>query len=925
MMDAIASLVPRAGGPSSQAGVIEGANPVEYSTSSPINLFIVQAIIVIVLCQLLTYPLRLLHQPRVIAEVIGGIILGPSVMMRIPGFQENIFPTESMPVFNNVATLGLIVFLFLVALELDVRLFAKNIKAAVLVGFAGMALPFGLGVGLAWGVYHQFPRTSDGNDDGTESTINFGVFALFVGTALAITAFPVLCRILTELNLLHSNVGVTVLAAGIGNDVVGWVLLALCVALVNNTSGLAALYVLLCAIGWTLFLVFLVRPAFVWCLRKTGSLQNGPTQGMVALTIILVLLSSWFTAIVGVHAIFGAFLVGLICPHDGGFAIKLTEKIEDFISVIFLPLYFALSGLNTNLGLLDDGITWAYVVAIIMTAFFGKVIGATLAARTCKLLWRESVTIGALMSCKGLVELIVLNIGLQANILSQKTFTMFVVMALVTTVATTPLAKLFYPVWYQKKVEAWRNGEIDWDGNPTGDAVAAEAVEKLISFKTRRLLVYLRLDSLPGLFTFISLLGNDKESVKDSAKHATVGEKNETTSSEPEQNDLARLATTSANAGIPKRPLEVHGVRLLELSDRTSSVMRLTEADDVYQQRDPVLNAFRTFSLLNDVAVAGRVAVVPTDSYADTLLSHASDISSDLVLIPWSDRGSLTEDHSVPLDESTTDRFSPSSQLSFIQKAFQVSAATCTTAILIDNGLGGSGGGSNASNTVERPQTKRNVSTISAMSTHELPLLPITNKSHQIFFPFFGGIDDRVALHFVLQLARNPNVFLTVANLTSSGGHDSDADNDCGPSSSATAAAAPTSSKAVEEVTAQDLALISTLQASVPHGMEGRVTVVDTPAATASDHDPISHAVTKAREVVGRVRNAGDIIVLGRRHTRLGDPAAVDIGSSSSSSSPNPNATELRRTVGAVGDQVALAGLKASVLVIQAGGRALEL
>ena len=323
-------------------------------------------------------------------------------MMRIPGFKDNIFPAESMPVFSNVANLGLIVFLFLVALELDVRLFARNIKAAVTVGLAGMALPFGLGVALAWGIYNQFPPAGSGSD------VSFGVFALFVGTALAITAFPVLCRILTELHLLHSNVGVTVLAAGIGNDVVGWILLALCIALVNNTSGLSALYVLLATVGWTLFLVYVVRPAFMWCLRKTGSLHNGPTQGMVALTILLTLLSSWFTAIIGVHAIFGAFLVGLICPHDGGFAIKLTEKIEDFVSVLFLPLYFALSGLNTNLGLLSDGLTWGYVIAIIITAFAGKVIGATLAARACKLLWRESITIGCLMSCKGLVELIVL-------------------------------------------------------------------------------------------------------------------------------------------------------------------------------------------------------------------------------------------------------------------------------------------------------------------------------------------------------------------------------------------------------------------------------------------------------------------------------------------------------------------------------------
>lgn len=272
-----------------QAGVLEGGNPVQYSSSSPVTLFIVQAMIIIIFCRLLHYPLSYLGQPRVIAEVIGGILLGPSVMMRIPNFKASIFPTDSMPVLNNVANLGLIIFLFLVALEVDVRLFTRNWKVALSVGLAGMVLPFGLGFAIAWGLYNQFRVESD------LAEINFGVYALFIGTALSITAFPVLCRILTELKLLRSSVGVTVLAAGIGNDVTGWILLALCVALVNNASGLAALWALLCTIGWALFLVFGVRPGFLWCLKRTGSIQNGPTQGMVALTLLIVLTSAWFT------------------------------------------------------------------------------------------------------------------------------------------------------------------------------------------------------------------------------------------------------------------------------------------------------------------------------------------------------------------------------------------------------------------------------------------------------------------------------------------------------------------------------------------------------------------------------------------------------------------------------------------------------
>lgn len=165
---------------------------------------------------------------------------------------------------------------------------------------------------------------------------------------------------------------------------------------------------MLVAVGYTLFVWYVIKPGFWYLLRRSRALQDGPSQGMIALTVLLTLASAFFTGVIGIHPIFGAFIIGLICPHEGGFAIKVTEKIEDIVGALFLPLYFALSGLNTNLGLLDSGMTWAYVIGVICVAFFAKFIGAAGAARACGLVWRESFTIGALMSCKGLVELIVL-------------------------------------------------------------------------------------------------------------------------------------------------------------------------------------------------------------------------------------------------------------------------------------------------------------------------------------------------------------------------------------------------------------------------------------------------------------------------------------------------------------------------------------
>lgn len=875
---------------SPQAGILEGANPLEYLPSSPITLFIVQAVIVIIFCQLLHYPLRLANQPRVIAEVIGGILLGPSVMMRIPGFKDNIFPTASMPVFNNVANLGLIIFLFLVALEVDLRLFKANWRAALSVGLAGMILPFGLGCAIAWGLYNQY------RNDGDMVEISFGVYALFIGTALAITAFPVLCRILTELKLLRSSVGVTVLAAGIGNDVTGWVLLALCVALVNNSSGLAALWALLCAVGWTLFLVFAVRPAFRWILQRTGSLQQGPTQAMVALTMLMTLISAWFTGIIGIHPIFGAFLVGLICPHDSGFAIKLTEKIEDLISVLFLPLYFALSGLNTDLGLLNDGTAWAYVFGVTAIAFAGKIIGGTLAARACGLLWRESTSIGVLMSCKGLVELIVLNIGLQAKILSQKTFTIFVVMALITTVSTTPLTKRLYPPWYQQKVEKWRRGEIDWDGNPTGtSSVSSSESARLNAPRIKRLLVYLRLDSLPSLFTFITLLGAEtsSEAVK------------------PEASDVSAESTTEAQP--KKRPLEVHGLRLIELSDRTSSVMHVTEGEEYYSKHDPVVNAFRMFSQLNDVAVSGRVSVVPISSYSETLMSHAAEVSSDFALIPWSEYGNMTEDQQMQFAMSPSERFKSGTHLEFVHDALQRAVKTCNAGIFIDNGLGG------ISKATARPRMNRTRSATSTPSYHEPPTLPVSDKSHHVFFPFFGGADDRAALGFALQLAKSPLVTLTIIHVSWAEDDNDAEDNAVVESSTAAASQAATRrnsatmGKHIEAVTAQDLALLAALRSYPPQELAGSVifdeVVVSTSRAAADE------AFALAQAAVGKSpRNAGDIVVLGRRHPQLGDPAAEGRGGSG----------DLGRILGVAAERMVAKGVDASVLVIQAGGAGLD-
>ena len=252
--------------------------------------------IIIVFTQLLSLILGRIRQPRVIAEVIGGVILGPTVMGRIPNFTNRIFPSESIPLLSLTATIGLVFFLFLVGLEIDTRVLRRNAKASLAISAAGLILPLGLGAALAVPIYHEF----------ISDTVNFGYFILFVAVAIGITAFPVLCRILTELRLLETTVGVVTLSAGIGNDVVGWILLALVVTLVNSSGGLTALYVLLATIAYVLVVLYPVRWGFAWLLRKSGCLESGqPSTFIMTTTLLLVLVSALFTDIIGVHAIFG--------------------------------------------------------------------------------------------------------------------------------------------------------------------------------------------------------------------------------------------------------------------------------------------------------------------------------------------------------------------------------------------------------------------------------------------------------------------------------------------------------------------------------------------------------------------------------------------------------------------------------------------
>ncbi|KAJ7623138.1 Sodium/hydrogen exchanger family-domain-containing protein [Roridomyces roridus] len=697
-----------------QGGLLSGQDPSSVNLTDPIRLWIIQVGVIVGTATLLSLGLRKLNQPKVIAEVLGGILLGPTAFGRIPGFTEHIFPKDSIPFLSLVANIGLVLFLFLVGLEIDAAIIKRNAKLSAAVGLAGMILPFGLGAALTVPLYRNF----------VDDSIRYAYFALFCCVAFSITAFPVLCRILTELKLLDTTVGIVVLSAGVANDILGWTLLALSVALVNAGSALSALWILLICVGWTLFLLFPVKIALRWLAHKTGSVENGPTMFFMTITILLVFGSAFFTDIIGVHAIFGAFLVGLIVPREGSLAIALTEKLEDMVSIIFLPLYFTLSGLSTDLGLLDNGITWGFTFAVISVAFIGKFGGCTLAARyAAGFSWRESSTIGSLMSCKGLVELIVLNVGLSAGILSPRVFAIFVLEALTLTFMTTPLVTWLYPP--EKRVRASGTGA-------NFNAVAGDdrpgRTGSLNGSRSRYTFVLDKLEHIPGMMAMAQLIQPPPPS----------GEERPTAS----KSSLIR----------PSDRCSVEALRLIELSDRVSAVMK-SSASETLLLSDPLLAIFRMHGQLHDLHISTALSIVPFDDLASSVTEHAQNTDSDMIMLPWLPTPSAEttvalHEHEALQTPGKSQVHNPFDML-FKSTGSHDKSASALHAQFVREVF------SNAKTDVALFVDQERSAVTSKMGS----------KQH-LFLPFFGGPDDRLALEFVVQLCASSHVTATVVRVT---------------------------------------------------------------------------------------------------------------------------------------------------------------
>ena len=411
--------------------------------SHPLAILLLQIITIIVVARIFSFLFRKIGQPTVIGEILAGIFLGPSfVGWYFPEFSSFLFPLQSIPNLQFLSQVGLILFMFIVGMELDLKVLRKKASEAVIISHASIIFPFALGMGLSYFMYESF----------APANVKFLSFSLFIGIAMSITAFPVLARIVQERQLSKTKLGALVITCAAADDITAWCILAAVIAIVKAGSVVSSIYIIAMAVAYVVLMLKVIQP-FLKRIGDVNAKQDTLSKPVVAIFFAILLLSSYVTEVIGIHALFGAFMAGVIMPPNLHFRNIFVEKVEDVSLVLLLPLFFVVTGLKTQIGLLNDIHLWEICGVIITVAVTGKFLGSALAARYVGQSWKESLTIGAFMNTRGLMELVVLNIGFDLGVLSPQIFAMMVIMALVTTFMTGPALDLINFLFKEKNLE----------------------------------------------------------------------------------------------------------------------------------------------------------------------------------------------------------------------------------------------------------------------------------------------------------------------------------------------------------------------------------------------------------------------------------------------------------------------------------------
>jgi Kef-type K+ transport system membrane component KefB len=435
-----------------QADVVKEKKPASESLSNenfilqlthnikhPISLLLLQIIVILAISRIFGILFSKIGQPSVVGEIVAGIVLGPSVMgLFFPGYLTFLFPSDTLKNLQFLSQIGLTFFMFMIGMELDLHKIKNKAKDALVISHSSIVVPFFLGVVLSYFIYEKF----------APANVSFLVFSLFMGIAMSITAFPVLARIVKERGLTKTPLGIMVISCAAADDVTAWCILAGVIAIAKAGNILSTLYTIIPAILYISAMFYLVRPWLKKIMAASGTQEN-LNKKIVTIVFLTLLTSAFVAEIIGIHLLFGAFLAGTIMPQGARVKELLTEKVEDISVIVFLPIFFAVTGLRTQIGLLNEGHLWVTCASVIFVAVLGKFGGSAVSAKLVGQSWKDSLSIGALMNTRGLMELIVLNIGYDLGILSPEIFAIMVLMALATTFMTGPSLDLIKYIYFQ--------------------------------------------------------------------------------------------------------------------------------------------------------------------------------------------------------------------------------------------------------------------------------------------------------------------------------------------------------------------------------------------------------------------------------------------------------------------------------------------